>query len=656
MIDRDTVNLVLSRADIQDVVGEYVALTRRGANLVGLCPFHSERTPSFSVSPSRGIYKCFGCGKGGNALNFIMEIEHLNFVEAVRFLAKKVGIEIEERPQTPEDIQAQEEEMRLHKLTEWAQNYFHKELLESEKGQLIGLSYFKHRGVNEETLKRFVLGYCPDDGAKMTEAALAAGFAIEDLVKVGITVARENWRTDRFKGRVIFPIHSVSGRPIAFGGRTMKTDEQTAKYVNSPENPIYHKSNELFALAFSRRAISQKDNCILVEGYMDVLSMWQRGVNNIVASSGTSLTVEQVRLIRRFTKNVTVLYDGDSAGIKAAERGSGILLEEGMTVRIVLLPEGQDPDDFARAHTLEEIEQYIAAHTQDFIRFITAQAVGASRSDPSSMVKIAEAVLAKIALIPDALLRAFYIREASEEFKLGEQVLADTVNELRLKRTSQLRKEAEREIRSTEHEEKAQASVETQPMLSEYEQRLSVSERELIEVLLRYGTEVIAEETDEATGEVLPSVSVAQYFFDELEQDQIELSNERYRTIFEEYRDEYKNNPSGNFIEHFTKHPSPEISALSVDLVVDKYVQSRRWTEDVPEGFDVVLRRAYIGKLAERVLLVYKSRLLMLQLSDLQERLRVSEDAEEQIDLLKQISENNDLRRLLAEHLRRIKL
>ena len=351
-----------------------------------------------------------------------------------------------------------------------------------------------------------------------------------------------------------------------------------------------------------------------------------------------------------------MLYDGDSAGIKAAERGAGILLEEGMTVRIVLLPEGQDPDDFARTHSLDEIEEYIAAHTQDFIRFITAQAVGASRSDPGSMVKIAEAVLAKIALIPDALLRAFYIREASEEFKLGEQVLADTVNELRLKRTSQLRKEAEREIQSIVREQKPQGVADVQQPLSEYEQRLSVSERELIEVLLRYGTEIIAEETDESTGEILPSVSVAQYFFDELEQDQIELSNERYRTIFEEYRDEYRNNPSGNFMEHFTKHSSPEISALSVDLIVEKYTQSRRWTEEVPEGFDVVLHRAYVGKLAERVLLVYKSRLLMLQLFDLQERLRASENEEEQIDLLKQINENNDLRRLLAQHLRRIKL
>jgi len=655
MIDRDTVNQVLSKADIQDVVGDYVALTRRGANLVGLCPFHSERTPSFSVSPSRGIYKCFGCGKGGNALNFIMEIEHLNFVEAIKFLAKKVGVEIEERPQTQEDIQAQEEEMRLYALTDWAQKYFHQELLENEKGRLIGLSYFTHRGVNEDTLTRFVLGYCPDDGAKMTDAALAAGFALEDLVKVGITVARDNWRADRFKGRVIFPIHSVSGRPIAFGGRALKSDDQTAKYVNSPESAIYHKSNELFGLAFSRRGISQKDNCILVEGYMDVLSMWQRGVNNIVASSGTSLTVEQVRLIRRFTKNVTVLYDGDNAGIKAAERGAGILLEEGMTVRIVLLPEGQDPDDFARAHTLNEIEEYIAANSQDFIRFITAQAVGASHTDPASMGKIAETVLAKIALIPDALLRAFYIREASDEFRIGEQVLADTVNELRLKRTSQLHKEAEREIRSAEREEKKE-TVPPQQNFSEYEKRLQVSERELIEVLLRYGGEIIAEQTDEATGVVGEGITVAQYFFDELEEDSIVLFDELYRRVYEEYRNEFQLNPKVNFQEYFTKHPSPEVSSLSVDLVVDRYTQSRRWTEDIPEGYDGVLHRSYVGKLAERVLLVYKSRLLMLQLSDLQVQLEASEDTEEQVELLKAISENNALRRQLAEHLRRIKL
>lgn len=656
MIDRNTISLVLSKADIQDVVGDYVALTRRGANLIGLCPFHSERTPSFSVSPSRGIYKCFGCGKGGNALNFIMEIEHLSFVEAIRFLAKKVGVEIEDKPQTQEDIREQEEQVRLHALMNWAQTYFHKALLETEKGKLVGLSYFTHRGVSEETLQRFVLGYCPDSGSEMTDAALSAGFALDDLVKIGITVARENWRTDRFKGRVIFPIHSVSGRPIAFGGRTLKSDENTAKYVNSPESVIYHKSSELFALAYSRRAISQKDNCILVEGYMDVLSLWQRGVCNIVASSGTSLTVEQVRLIRRFTKNVTVLYDGDSAGIKAAERGAGILLEEGMSVRIVLLPAGQDPDDFARAHTLDEIEDYIATHAKDFIRFITAHAALTANADPASMVKVAETVLEKIALIPDALLRAFYIREASEEFKLGEQVLADTVNELRLKKSSQLRREVERELRIVETTQ-PQAEVNVlQRSLSEYEKRLEVSERELVEVLLRYGSEVIFEQLDETTGDIDQSVTVAQYFFSELEQDSIVLSSELYRGIYEEYRDEYTINPSTDFQEYFTKHTTPEISALSVDLLIDRYVQSRRWTEEIPAGYDGVLHRMYVGQLAERVLLVYKSRYLMLQLSDLQSRLKASEDEEQQLELLKAINENNEVRRELAEHLRRIKL
>ena len=655
MIDRETVNLVLSRADIQDVVGDYVALTRRGANLIGLCPFHSERTPSFSVSPARGIYKCFGCGKGGNALNFIMEIEHLNFVEAVRFLAKKVGVEIEERPQTQEDIQAQEQEMRLLRLTDWAQQFFQKELLETENGRLIGLSYFTHREVNEDTIKRFDLGYCPDDGDKMTEAALAAGYSIEDLVKVGITVARGSWRTDRFRGRVIFPIHSLSGRPIAFGARALKNDDKTAKYVNSPESPIYHKSNHLFALAFSRRGIGQKDNCILVEGYMDVLSMWQKGVDNIVASSGTSLTTEQVRLIRRFTKNVTILYDGDSAGIKAAERGAGIFLEEGMNVRIVLLPEGQDPDDFARAHTLAEIEEYIATKAQDFIRFITTQAVGAANAEPASMVKIAESVLAKIALIPDALLRAFYIREASAEFKLGEQVLADAVNELRLKRTSQLRKEAESAIRREEQQEQKEKTRPEKKRLSEYEQRILISERELIEVLLRYGTENIIDETNEETGEV-SGLSVANYFFSELEQDQIELTDEKYRTIYEEYRVQYTENPERDLQEYFIKHPVPEISELCVQLLVDKYTESKRWTGDIPAGFDLVLHRTHVGKLAERAILVYKSRLLMLQLTDLQKRLQASDNEAEQIDLLQQINENNNIRQQLAELLKRIKL
>lgn len=658
MIAQETIARILDTVAIEDVVSDYVSLTRRGTNLIGLCPFHNERTPSFSVSPARGIYKCFGCGKGGNALHFVMEVEQLSFIEAVRFLAKKAGIEVEERPQTQEDIAVLETESRLLKLNEWVQNFFQHELLEDEQGKLIGLAYFTERGISPSTLEEFGLGYCSDVGAKMTEAALAAGWTLADLTTLGLTIARENWTVDRFRGRVIFPIRSLSGKPIAFGGRALRTDDRTAKYVNSPESSVYHKGSTLFGLSFSRRFIAQKDQCLLVEGYMDVLSMWQRGVRNIVASSGTSLTVEQARLIRRFTKNITVLYDSDSAGIKAAERGAGILLEEGFTVHIVLLPEGQDPDDFARAHTLEEIEEYLKTQEQDFIRFITAVAVGESEADPGQMLSVVETVLAKIALIPDALLRALYIREASVEFKLAEQLLADTVNELRTQRGSVLRKDAEREVRRAEKSEELSASTQSPAptVENEHKKALLVAERELVEVLLKHGDVVIYSDINEQTGLVSEEITAAMFFFSELTKDAIELTDPLLRAIYEEYRALHTEQSTADFQAHFTKHPDPAYSQFCVDLLVEKYTPSRRWEKAYPEGYGAIRNKTEIAQLAEQTLLIYKSRVVMLQLADLQQQIQETDDPERQEELFKEFNDRNDFRQLIASELKRIKL
>lgn len=658
MIDRETIDLILARADITEVVGDYVALSRRGANLVGLCPFHDERTPSFSVSPARGIYKCFGCGKGGNSLNFIMEIEHLSFVEAVRFLAQKVGVEIEERPQTHEEILVQEEGERFHAITEWAQKYFHKQLLDTENGRRIGLSYFEERGLTRATIQKFGLGYCAEAGIEMTEAALAQGWALEDLVKLGITVARENWRRDRFAGRVIFPIRSISGRVIAFGGRILRLDEHTAKYVNSPESSIYHKSNELFGLAFSRKGIGLHDNCLLVEGYMDVLSMWQRGIDNIVASSGTSLTIEQAHLIHRLTKNVTILYDGDSAGIKAAERGAGILLEEGLVVRIVLLPEGQDPDDFARTHTKEEIETYLKTQAQDLICFITNRSLEAIQADPGRKVEVAEAVLSKIALIPDALLRAAYIREANEVFKFGEEVLTDTVNNLRMKRSSTLQRSASRNIQLP-IEPQNELVAGKDPRRADYEKGLYVAERELIEVLLRYGTFRIPVDFDESTGSVT-EIRVSEYFFEEIDGEDIIITNELLRAIYEEYRDVYRAEIAKDEFatidmqEHFLLHPSPEISALATDLLQDKYTLSEHWQKGSIPDIEVMEQEIFVRELAERTQIAYKARILMWELTMLKRQLDETEDEQEQARLLLLMAENNKQRLALAELLERL--
>ena len=659
MIDRQTIDLILSRADIEDVVGEYVTLRPRGANRVGLCPFHSEKTPSFSVNPSRGIYKCFGCGKGGNALNFIMEIEHLNFVEAVRFLGKKVGVEVEEEQQTREQIEALAEEARLLSLNEWAQKYFHRILTEDEQGIRVGRSYFTERGLTLETINTFGLGFCPDSGAKMTEDALAYGWSLPDLVKLGLTVTRDNWKGDRFRGRVIFPIHSVSGRPIAFGGRALRTEAHTAKYVNSPESSIYHKSNELFGLSMSRKGIARRDKCLLVEGYMDVLSLWQRGVDYVVASSGTALTVEQVRLIHRFSQNITVLYDGDAAGIKAAERGAGILLEEGLAVRIVLLPDGQDPDDFAKTHSLEEIEEYINQHEQDFIQFITALALDEAKDDPNSLVRLAESVLAKIALVPNPLTRSMYIRQTSELFKLSEQLLTDAVNDLRTKRGITLQREAARELKRVQEadsidEEKAQEPVIAST--SDTELRLEASEREIVEFLLRYGTSYPWEQVDNDSGEIVTGPSVADFFFEQLDIDEITLSNSLYRDFLAEYREVYKEHPEVDLQEHFSLHPSPEFSQLAVELLVDKYALSRRWTKDVSEKIQEVTEQANRAIATERIIYAYKARVVMSRLHELEQELQQTEDEALQLQILLSMNHLNYHRQQLAELLRRTQL
>ena len=658
MIDRQTIDLILSRADILDVVGDYVSLKQRGANWVGLCPFHNEKTPSFSVSPSRGIYKCFGCGKGGNALNFVMEVEHLSFVEAVRFLGKKVGVAVEEEQRTQEQIAELAEEARLIELNEWAQKYFHNYLIEDEKGKLVGLSYFTERGLTLSTINTFGLGFCPDTGAQMTQAALAAGWSIPDLVKIGLTVARENWKTDRFRGRAIFPIHSLSGRPIAFGGRALRTDEHTAKYVNSPESPIYHKSNELFGLSLSRKGIGKRDKCLLVEGYMDVLSMWQRGVDYIVASSGTSLTIEQVRLIHRFTQNITVLYDGDAAGIKAAERGAGLLLEEGLAVRIVLLPDGQDPDDFAKAHSLEEIEAYIAEHEQDFIRFITSLALDEAQNDPNSLTRVAESVLAKVALVPNPITRSMYIRQTSELFKLSEQLVTEAVNDLRTKRGITLQREAAREVRRTQEatSEAEKEPVENIPQATDTEQRLDASEREIIEFLLRYGKEKPWNYFDLETGEEIEGSTVAEFFFQQLDLDEMTLVNATYRDLLAEYRDVYTTSPEVDLLQHFTLHPSPAYSQLAIALTEEKFVLSRRWSRDSSPDIQEAAHRAFVSATAERVMYTYKARAIMLRLRELEKQLLQTEDEAEQLELLRAIQEQNYHRQRLAELLRRTQL
>jgi DNA primase len=414
MIPRDIVDRILDTAQIVDVVGDFVTLKKRGSNYTACCPFHNEKTPSFSVSATKGIYKCFGCGKSGTAVGFVMEHEHLSYTEALKYLAKKYNIEVIEKEESAEDIAKRQRHESLLLVSEFGGKFF-QESLGTPDGQAIAYQYFRSRGLQDETIRKYGLGWAPVSRKALSEAARAAGYKEEFLIETGLSIKYDDGRlVDRFFDRVIFPIHSVSGRVIAFGGRTLKTDKSVAKYVNSPETEIYVKSKSLYGIYFAKGEISKKDKCILVEGYLDVLSMHQLGITNVVASSGTSLTEDQIRLIHKFTDNITIIYDGDSAGIHAALRGTDMILKEGMNVKIILLPDGQDPDDFAKRHTLEEVEDYIARNEQDFISFKTDVLLKEAGNDPLKRAELINDISDTISVIPDAVVRAMYVRSSAQ--------------------------------------------------------------------------------------------------------------------------------------------------------------------------------------------------------------------------------------------------
>ena len=413
MIDRSTVDRIYAAANIVDIVGDYVTLKKKGVNYQACCPFHNEKTPSFVVSPSKGVYKCFGCGKGGNAVTFIMEHESISYPEALKIVAKRYGIEVEEREQTEEDVRRNNNRESMFTLNGWAAEYFSKYLLNNSEGKSIGLSYFSQkRGFTDATIRKFGLGFCSASGDAMTQAALAAGYKEEFLLSTGLSLKRESDGRlyDRFRDRVMFPVHNISGRVVAFGGRTLRTDGKVAKYQNSPESEIYSKTRELYGLYFAKKAIQQQGFAIMVEGYTDVISMHQAGVENVVASSGTSLTIEQIRLLSRFTRNITVIYDGDSAGVKATMRGIDMILKEGMNVRIVSLPVEHDPDSFARAHTADEVRDYIQRTEEDFLSFKAKMLMREAGTDPIRRSEVVGDMVRSIVQIPDPIQRSIYIK------------------------------------------------------------------------------------------------------------------------------------------------------------------------------------------------------------------------------------------------------
>ena len=466
MIPQDTVDKILDSAQIVDVISDFVSLKRRGANYIACCPFHNEKTPSFYVSPAKGIYKCFGCGKSGTAVGFVMEHESMTYVEALKYLARKYGIEVKEKEDSPEEIAARQRNESLLLVMDYTEQFF-KDSLKTQEGRSIGYAYFRSRGLEDATIEKYGLGWSPKSGHALAEAALAKGYKEEFLTATGVCIKRNDGSLiDKFYDRAMFPIHSVSGRVIAFGGRTLRSDYKTAnigKYVNSPETEIYDKSRSLYGIYFAKSEISKLDKCYLVEGYLDVLSMHQLGITNVVASSGTSLTVPQIRLIKKFTDNVTIMYDGDAAGIHAALRGIGLILKEGLNVRVVLLPDGDDPDSYSQKHNLEEVQAFLQANEQDFIEYKTDLLLGQSGNDPLKKAELINDIADTIALIPDQIKRAVYVQSAAVKFGINEDALYARILNTRQKMIDDERKEAERERMREERQARANAGGQSVP-------------------------------------------------------------------------------------------------------------------------------------------------------------------------------------------------
>lgn len=529
-IDRETVQRILDAADIVDVVSDFVSLKKRGANWIGLCPFHNERTPSFSVSRAKGICKCFSCGKGGSPVNFIMEHEQLSYYEALKYLAKKYNIEIKEYEMSDEERRRATERESMLAVNDFAMDHFSRNLSDTVDGRDIGLAYFRERGINDLMIKKFCLGYALDRPDCLYKAAIAAGYTEKFLVDTGLCAVSERTHSvyDRFRGRVIYPVFTVSGRPVAFGGRILSSEKSKAKYVNSPESLIYHKSNELYGLYQAKRAIVKSGKCILVEGYMDVISMHQVGVENVVASSGTSLTDGQIRLIHRFAENVTVIYDSDAAGIKASLRGVDLLLAQGLNIKVVLLPDGDDPDSYAQTHSGSEVEQYIAEHETDFIRFKTRILLSDAKDDPVARARVVNDIINSIAVIPDNIVRAMYVKECSMMLDISEDVLM-----LQLKKviSANLQKkplgaqpQGAEEVSSIPAEnvsDPAPAPLSPRtPTVTETtaDRHLAYYERELMKYVVKYGLALLPAEEDQ------PQITVYDYVRDELDKDGIALT------------------------------------------------------------------------------------------------------------------------------------
>lgn len=582
MIPQETVSLILDTAKIEDVVGDYVTLKRRGANYVACCPFHNEKTPSFYVSPSKGIYKCFGCGKSGTAVGFVMEEEHCSYVEALRYLAKKYHIEIQEEEESAEEIARRQRSESLLLVSEFAEKFFVSQL-DTDEGRAVGRAYFRKRGLEDETVRKFGLGWAPSGRTALVDAALAAGYKMEYLLAAGVAVRHDDETvSDKFRERVMFPVHSVSGRVVAFSGRTLRSDNP-AKYVNSPETEIYIKSRNLLGIYFAKSEMSRLDECILVEGNIDMVMMHQLGIRNVVASCGTSLTVEQIRLIRKFTENVTIMYDGDSAGIHAALRGITMVLSEGMNVKVVLLPDGDDPDSFCRKHTLEEVRSFMASSEQDFISFKSELLLREAGGDPLKRANLINDIADTIAAIPDPVKRSTYVAATAERFKVESSILFDRIAVTRRKMLEEKSREEFRENRRREAEDRA-ASSSGQPAevrqstaeraWTEENRTLAAAERDLLCFLLTHGCDELDFESDSEyySGDESCKPTVCDFIRDALESDGTKMANSAYAAVYDAYTGLYDRGlPQDVIVKTLLDSQDRRIAAVTAELSAEKY-------------------------------------------------------------------------------------
>ncbi len=649
MIDKATVDRIYAAANIVDVISDFVTLKKKGVNYQACCPFHNEKTPSFVVSPSKGVFKCFGCGKGGNAVTFVMEHENMTYPEALKYVAKKYGIEVNEHELLPEEQRRNDDRESMMVVSSYAADYFVRMLHETPEGQNIGIGYFRERGFSDATIKRFGLGYCTEVRDAFTRQALSDGYKEEFLIRTGLTIKRENGGYyDRFCGRVIFPIHSISGRVIAFGARTMRTDKKTAKYLNSPESEIYHKSDVLYGIYFAKRAITQQDCCILVEGYTDVISMHQAGIENVVASSGTSLTQGQIRMIARFSRNITIIYDGDSAGIKASLRGIDMVLKEGMNVRTVLLPDGEDPDSFARSHNASQVQDYILTHEEDFISFKIRLLMKEAAGDPIKRAALISDIVQSISVIPDAITRSVYARECSRQMEVDENIL---LREIAMKRVGhKAGPEAKEFIRKQEIIQRKQAEEAAYtPLQLEAGSSIDELEHELIKYLLKYGTQNF----EYTEGKKSTELNVAEVIISNLDQNGITMKDPTFRKIYEEYKS-MREAQEPIEINHFINHPDPEVCNAVVDLLTydENYPVSKLW-----KRFDIVVESEQdrLPTALPRAVILYKSKVIDDIIAELRLRLNdTSLSEEEQIEITRQISILNQERNSISKKLERL--